>query len=222
MSGGINGIELRIEMGEPMPSVIHNNAVAHLNSAAMFARDLHQREAVRDLATPMDDYSECRSLADASIVMSCAAIEANLNEVLSELSADDAVLRKIDDTKGLLEKHNEALKELGHSPMKIGEAPCQAARVLTRLRNKLVHARPLRREIGNQHPELKLEQSLEKQRFALYPGLPTSEPIYPRRYCSHGCAEWAVMSATSMIVEFNVRCHPRRNERNLWSPKTIR
>jgi hypothetical protein len=83
-----------------------------------------------------------------------------------------------------------------------GHAPYQAIPVLRDLRNNLVHFKP-ETTTGDPQKYRKWEKRLKCQRFALNPWYQeTTEPFFPYKCLSYGCAEWAVSKSVQFADEF--------------------
>ena len=193
-----------------------------LIGAARFARVSGQQEASYDgeFADPL--VSEHRANVLAAITFAAAALEANINELLSdaaepdggrlkELRADERELLASLWELGIprtaryriLEKYEVALTLLRRPPLDFGQGSAQAARLVVDLRNQFVHFEPTwqRHVPVPQKDAHKLERALNG-RFAENRITGAGNPFYPDKLLGYGCAAWAVRVTTSFLDDF--------------------
>ena len=195
----------------------------HLLAAAHFARSAHdyERQYVPGSGTfPIEAHRAC---VIGAILTSIACLEAAVNELFAETAEiPNALIRAKDPQVAerlarlwrtgagrwrVLEKFQVALAAGGKELFDVGGPPFQDARLLIELRNRLVHFKPewqpASLEDGTQAGEL---SSLEKRlrgKFVTHPAYKDSgNPFFPDKCLSHGCAEWAVVTATAFCDEF--------------------
>ena len=96
----------------------------------------------------------------------------------------------------------------------MGQGLCQPVKILTMLRNFLVHyetefiSTPEKRRQRAQDLEKALQlQHFEPNRFMAAAG----NPFLPDRCLGYGCAKWAVESSLAFVDEFNDRMGLRAN-----------
>ena len=108
-----------------------------------------------------------------------------------------------------LSKFQLALSLAGKKPLPKGEQPYQNVSLLNSLRVRLIHFEPEWTLLGEQPQQANLhpiEQAL-RGKFALNPLMPenTSNPFFPDKVLSHGCAKWAVQSSLEFNDTFCIR-----------------
>lgn len=210
-------------------------SIGHLKNAAHFTRltgEIERRERfVRGAIKPHDAF------AMGAVLSSGAFVEAAVNEVYAD-AADDShpweVMRMIGEgyaermpeelrtaLSGLwntrtwrmrtptLEKYQVALGFAGAQRFDAGAAPYQDVKLLTKLRNALVHFEPSSHHEGISEPT-RLERSLTGK-FPLNPLVAYPEgsrpddpvvPFLPNRCLGHGCALWSLRSSVAFTREF--------------------
>jgi hypothetical protein len=85
-----------------------------------------------------------------------------------------------------------------------GSEPWQPFATLLKLRNELVHARPLSSERGDAHADLEksLFPSTFPGRYPLRPGMPESATFFPHRLLGGGSCDWAINTARAVARDF--------------------
>jgi hypothetical protein len=105
---------------------------------------------------------------------------------------------------GTLEKYQLALKAANRQPLQEGVLPFQNARSVIDLRNALIHYIPVTRESGDD--ELAFFTRLEKALQGKFEPSPlyrnSSEPFFPSRCLSAGCAKWVITNALAFADTF--------------------
>lgn len=184
-----------------------NFAVQHLLSAARFARKSHELEAEHAEESLGSFFDEIISYVSASILSSVASLEANINEIFvdAEMHFPEhkrELLHEIwnaIEQKSILEKYQMALALKTGEKLARGEAICQDADSLIKLRNGLVHFKP--EWPDEQEIHKKIEQRLTSK-FSLSPFI-VGGAFFPQKCMSYGCAKWAVLSSLSFMSRFS-------------------
>jgi hypothetical protein len=127
-----------------------------------------------------------------------AAVEAHFNEWMADLGADHTFLSLIE-RRPLIDRHNLYLWHTGQKRFDSGKAPAQPMADLIEMRDALLHFRPEWHDERKRHA--RLADRLDGK-FPTSPFLTVSEPFFPRRCMSHGCAAWAVRSARDFADAF--------------------
>lgn len=183
-------------------------AVQHLMAAARFSRmcgKIEQENSGKPFGGFFDEQIACVS---ATVLLSTASLESNINEYLSEIDSNfpelnDQMKKEAFDLiekKGVLEKYQFALAFKGKEKMLEGEQPFQDASALIKIRNALVHFKP------EWHDEQKEHKKLEKLlsgKFTLNPSLASDGVFFPQRCISYGCTQWSVKSAFNFMKKFS-------------------
>lgn len=177
---------------------------------------------------PKERASACLSNVIGSVLSSVSYLEARINEIISDLAEDPPHL----EAAGLseksafalnrlvassllqraklssLDKYDLVLATLERDPFNRGEAPYQDVKLLVTLRNAIVHFEPewLPAWSGQlpQEEQHRFERAL-KGRFEESPFYSSSQPYFPRRCLSAGCAKWAIDSAWAFSRAFAVK-----------------
>lgn len=186
-------------------------AVQHLMAAARFSRQCGEVEAANRGKSLGPFYDEQIACVSATVMLSVASLESNINEHLSD---SDKLLSDI--PKGArkqfcellgqastVEKYERVLGVKGLEPFDRGTSRYQDVDILIAIRNELVHFHPEWHDQQDRHE--KLGKRL-MYRFPLSPFIPeASGVVFPQRFVSHGCAKWAVASALDFMVEFSAK-----------------
>ena len=183
-------------------------AVQHLIAAARFSRQCGEIQNAH-LGQPLGPFfDEQISCVSATIMLSVASLEANINEYLSDPAglfpgqAEQVRLQfcELIGERPLLEKCERVLAFNGRERFDRGESPYQDVDILIAVRNELVHFHP------EWHDEQERHAKLGKRlmyRFPLSPFLNSETAVvFPQRFISHGCTQWAVESALAFMNEF--------------------
>lgn len=176
-----------------------------------------------------------RAYVISAIISSVAYLEASINEVFKN-AADkkDHYFKDIDDLNrnllkelwigededrasaveksGIIAKYQVALTCLGRKRFNPGESPCQKAILAVKLRNALVHAKPVD---STDKPEI--EGQLRGEQFAPNPLAGENHPFFPDMCLGHGCAAWALRACRAFVEEFCDRtglCCPSAPDRS--------
>jgi len=183
-------------------------AVQHLMAAARFSRQCGEVEAANQGNTLGPFVDEQRSCVSATIMLSVASLESNINEHLADAEVSLAELPggareqfcQLISRLPILEKYDRVLAVKCLEPFDKGATPCQDVDILIALRNELVHFHPEWHDQQDRHK--KLGKRL-MYRFPLSPFYSQgSEVMFPDRFISHGCTRWAVDSALKFMKLF--------------------
>lgn len=183
--------------------VRRNFALSHLSAATSFTLQIEELERINVGKTFGPFFDEIQRYVSAAVIMSAAAIEANLNEVAEDKRVDQEFMNEIDRLPAL-KRHQAFLEHLGKPKLNAGAEPCQSVQALIQFRNELLHFRPewADNETGRHR---RLGKQLSKVGFRMSPFLPDTEQVFPMRCMSHGCGEWAVKKSLQFIREFRER-----------------
>ncbi len=186
-----------------------NYAVQHMIAATQFSRICGevQQENIGKAYGPFFDV--LRANVSATIMLCVAALESNINEYLSDPaslfpevpdSARDEFVELLEPVS-ILDKYQRTLSFKGVEAFSEGEEPYQSVKTLITLRNELVHFHPEWHDEQVRHR--KIGQKLEGK-FEFSPFLAEgSAPIFPMRFISHGCTQWAVNSSIAFMNTFS-------------------
>lgn len=148
-----------------------------------------------------------------AVISSVCALEAHINEFthltceeLPNNTLDRSDFRKL----SILKKYSIILDLLKREPFDKSIEPYQSVVLLIKLRNALVHHKPVlqpiersieRSYVGDVKP-IKLVKQL-KGKFNLNPLVPDWAPLWTGKILSAGCANWAADSALNFILVFS-------------------
>lgn len=195
-------------------------SIQHIQSAAHFARESAQIEKSYNGTLPGDLLMRNKAYAAGAILAAVAFLEAGINEIfldavdkahgirtldanIIELLANTWHYGEIDRLK-VLNKYQVALALAKKPLFDTGQLPYQDVALLIGLRNNLVHYKPKTVTVVSDVEEVTVDKLEEKVRnkFALNPFVPESNPFFPDRCLGHGCAAWAVASSLKFSDEF--------------------
>jgi len=188
--------------GRRAMAVQHVCAAAHFARSAKLIEDAHAGEAFGGF------FDEIIWNVSASVLMSCNAIEANINETLMDQAEDVPVTEEMkaklhtiiaDKTLSIFSKY-ECLAGLRGAKLEKGRSAYQNAQLLVGMRNELVHFRSEWTDETGQHANLS-KKLLGK--FGRNPFLPNEASIFPLACFSYACAKWSVKAATGFVAEFS-------------------
>jgi hypothetical protein len=179
------------------------------------AARLARQAQVVELATPGNEFGpqfeELLQCVPAAVMLSVSALESYINELAAdrhehwgkrhEAGLLDALWSDDDRRDRPADKFARAWRCSGLAVNR-GAPQWQALDDLVALRNHVVHFRPEWDDEGAAHE--RLSQRL-RQRFTGSRFLPETERLFPRRFASHSCAEWAVKAVLDILVEFEKR-----------------
>ncbi len=158
----------------------------------------------------------------SSVINASAFLEAMVNELYADASdqhglTSDGYLSPLDSNTvrlmadwwnvtnegrhNVLGKYELLLSFAGANPLDRGAEPFQSAKLLTLLRNRIVHFRP--EDIGAD-TVVSGERAL-KRMFLPSQLLPDKGPWWPNRALGAGCAHWAHSSAAAFADEVSAR-----------------
>jgi hypothetical protein len=185
-------------------------AIPNLRAASHFALSAAKIERKHFGEQLSSFYDEIRYNVLASVLLSVASLEANINELLADkgnipginTSAEEVVVELLEQSS-ILDKYQSFLRLRGFKVMDGGSEPFQSAAVLVRLRNSLVHFKPEWHDEQNHHARI---GSNLLGKFELSPFFKASDVVFPERSMSAGCANWAVCTALSFMKTFHDIC----------------
>lgn len=202
-----------------------SNRIAHEEREYTFAYELRNSARVMSNAAKttddgQDTHWQLKAFIHGAIILSYAALEAALNEVihlhaLTKESPLDEAERKVIYSIGqeklaprgesnTLQKFNLLLRILGKSELKVDDSPYQHANLVRMLRNMIVHPMPGRVttfvDSGN-FDYSSQQEIVKKLRGAL--GLKRSA-TFPADIVTKECAIWAVNSCETFLHAFVV------------------
>ncbi|SRR6266581_2088980 len=185
-------------------------SVLHLFSAASFSRATAAIEGENSGQSFGQFWEHILAYATAAVLTSVAALEAYANElfvdppkIFPDLRVEVmACLWELYEQKRPLEKFELALLLKQADPFDRGAAPYQDVAALIKLRNALTHFKP---EWENEQVEHAKVSAVLAGRFDPSPFLGPTEPLFPKRWATHGCTVWAVRSVVKFINEFDQR-----------------
>jgi hypothetical protein len=191
----------------------------HLGAAALFARHSYLLEETKRTQTQEQVINDHRAYVLGAVLHSAAFLEAVVNEFFSDAgdSTDSAAVRSLLDSERqllaemweqgvprtaqypIIKKFEIVLSLLRRSAFDKSTNPYSDARVLTELRNALIHYEPEwvpggTHRAQDQKSAHKFEKAL-RGRFDLNPFSGSGSTFYPSRMLGHGCAQWAVNTA---------------------------
>lgn len=175
----------------------------------------HFSEKVGELETEFAGmtFSEClpELLANGSacIMMTCAALEAYVNELFDspqfhfKSEQQDWVHLLIPQygRASMLDKYDLFLVLRGCEKLDRGSGNTQMLVDLIQLRNALVHFKPEWSGDPGGHSKLsnRLRGKFDPSKF-----FPDTEPLFPLAWCSHSCTRWATSSAYEFLREIEI------------------
>lgn len=183
-------------------------AVQHLMAAARFSRQCGEIERINEGSELGSFYDEQKACVSASIMLSVASLESNINEhlvdsdtLLAELpSGARKQLNDLLSRRPILEKYERVLGAKDIQPFDQGVRPYQDVDILVAVRNELVHFHPEWHDEQERHR--RLGERL-KDRFELSPFISEKTGVlFPQRIVSHGCTKWAVQSSLAFMECF--------------------
>jgi len=183
-------------------------SIRHAMSAALFSRHAYELEREGEgNRRPLIH----RAYVTGSIITCVAFLEASINELLADASdrhephlagLDTNIVnlmskmweRGVPRTArySVLEKYEIALDLAGLERFERGQNPFQDAKLVTDLRNAMIHWEPEWMPTGSTAVELEESHKFEKSlrgKFALNPLTGVGNPFYPDKCLSHGCAQ---------------------------------
>jgi hypothetical protein len=215
-----------VAAGSPRITMRNYLSTHHLYAARYAADDAETIEAAYDATRSAFDLRH-RAHVLSAITEAVSFVEAAINELFQDAAdghvsyVDSLGSQALSIMKELwtgtnegrlraLEKYNLALLASGHNRFESGEAPYQAADMLVRLRNHIVHYRPYEAAADDL---IKLGKQLQSFNWFRDNRLMTGSgnPWFPDHALGAGCAEWAWRTARAMTDEFSARTGLRFN-----------
>jgi hypothetical protein len=178
-----------------------NFAVQHMMAASRFARLCHKVEQ-DNIDLPLGPfYDEILSYVTATLFLSVAALESNINEIFAD--AQDGMFEfealnvrqlseiwQLIEKKPILEKYQFALVINGKDRMGKGISQYECVDALIKARNALVHFKP------EWHDDQEVHDKIGKRlKFNFSPFIDENSPVFPVRCMTHGFAAWAIRSS---------------------------
>lgn len=166
------------------------------------------------------------SYTTGSIVLSCAAVEARINELFVEATEGGAplkqrVLSRLSKGEKVLDRYQVALLGACKDPFDPGAQPYQDVQLLFRLRNYLLHFEPKWGKAQMEKGQMEkgvyktLREGLRSKNLHENPLVDPDWPYLPMRCMSYDCARWAARTAYAFVHEFLERMG-LRNEEKTW------
>jgi len=183
-------------------------AVQHMMAAARFSRMCGKIEIANQNQPLGDFYDSQIGNVSATVMLSTASLESNINEYLCEpeqifpsLSGESShSLVQLLEQKSILDKYQAVLSFRGIAEYPTGESPYQDVDALIKLRNALVHFKP------EWHDEQELHRKIEgrlKGRFEINPAIGENSVFFPQQCMSYGCTKWAVYTSLAFMKNFS-------------------
>jgi hypothetical protein len=176
-----------------------NFATQHLQAAEYFSRKNGKLEAEHKDRSLGTFVSEINHLVVATIFLSVASLEANINEYFFDDSDLAQFSKKKDGRSEILRKYQSAMLTLTKEIMDENSLHYRDAEIVILMRNALMHFFPEWRDEQKKHEKLGIRLS---GKFPLSPFMPDINPIFPDRAISYGCAQWSVATARNFMQEF--------------------
>lgn len=230
-----NSARLTFKVLAPMVSIRSYYSSWHLWSARHFARLAEETEDQHTGCSVFD--IEHRAHVTAGVLSSVAFLEAAINELLKDArDSHESYIEPLssDDRRGLasvwqteeepeepflttLQKYEQALAKTARTKFDRGAILYQNAKLVTDLRNALVHYRP---ESGTEDTLDKLGRALRNKFPANRLMEGARNPYFPDHCLGAGAARWAVDSVESFADEFFDRLGitPNYQRTNFKSP----
>jgi hypothetical protein len=163
-----------------------------------------------------DSRSDHLAYVAGAVMQSCAAIEAEIAEVvehgpghhLGSNGLDQEGLKFLQpladaiDGQSALDRYQLVLHLLRKAQFDNGGEPFQSTALLVRLRNAITHYRS---KWGPDMDEEKLFKSMRHLRLARPPFIPENTNFFPHQCLGADCAAWAVRTAAAFIDDFYVK-----------------
>ena len=188
-----------------------NFASMHMSSARHFRDQTFAAEAryppSKDSFSP-PEYVHCWS---AAVVFSAMSLEAYVYELMTYPDRFEPALIPAlsfdphDHWKEVLERYSLVFEKVCGIKLNTGRGPPQAAKVLVKLRNELVHSKAEWRDTATLSKAL---HSACRKRFALNPYL-SGDHFFPDQCMSAASAAWAVRTAEEFLAYFSKATNAR-------------
>lgn len=200
-------------------------SITHLSSACFFAKRAGEIEETNtiDTARQSDAFREHLAFTTSTIMLSCAFLEATINEIFCDCAdSHDGDFSSLPGARDMallwrngvprsarykvFEKYNKAL-ELNGKPL-IGKAEevSRNLRLVTDLRNALIHYEPETvLTFASEGRTTSEVHDFEKSLAGKFPEntlTGVGNAFYPDKVLGYGCAIWAVKSAVAFTDSF--------------------
>jgi hypothetical protein len=224
ITGSINSVEPQDTMHATVRTRT-NLSVPHFFSACIFSKHVQALERGNHGKEFGAFWEDILAHASASVLLTVAALESYVNELFADHETNFPGIRtdvlvklwESHELKSILDKYDLALLLCQAGSLDRGISPTQDVTLLIRLRNALIHFKP--EWFNEQQEHAKLSSQLT-DRFLPSAFFSISEPIFPRRWATHGCTAWAIKSAISFVETFEVQAGlPKRLEQ--FTPRFI-
>jgi hypothetical protein len=203
-------LELPSMKGEIMLRQKSAFSVQHMMAAARFSRMCGEIETANQGKPLGEFYDHQIACVSATVMLSIASLESNINEYLSEpnlLLSDlpgksKLYVLELIESKPILEKYQYVLSSRCKQKYPTGEPPYQDVDALVKLRNAMVHFKP------EWHDKQVLHKKIEsrlKGRFEINPFIGKNGVFFPQQCMSYGCTKWAVSTAVNFMRNFSKR-----------------
>jgi hypothetical protein len=159
-------------------------------------------------------FTDLRSYVSLAIISSVAAIEANINEHFCDIF--DGFLEipeiKIDDAKEIwkdIERNcvwdkYETLLKISKKKLDKNKIWWQHTKILVKVRNELVHFKPIWRKQNYTEKNIENEINKLKNTISFSEFIESSQLLFPMRCMTYEFANWAVDTAVNFIINFDV------------------
>lgn len=198
-------------------------SIQHIQSAYLFAKRSDQIEKKYNGKFSHELLTEYWANVTASIFAAVSFLEATINELFADAGQQYGENPLDSDTKALmadmwkksiprtsrypiLEKFDIALILARKPVFDRGKPPAQDVDLVIQLRNNLIHYEP--EWVNDEIEDLSMvaaEKKLDKRlrgKFPTSPLMNKSDPFFPNKCLSYGCARWAVESSLAYSDEF--------------------
>ena len=188
-------------------------SATHLRTAAMFSRLCGMVERDHQGECRGDFFNDIMGYTVESVILTMASLEAYIDEFtaapdeyLPNLSIDqkEGLFLLLEDNQPVLEKYNKSLSILNGGVVFDKEKyPYRDTVLLRSFKNALVHFYPewqvdskVYEGLGEKLVRLKIEPS---------PFYEDESPIFPYKFMSYGCTQWAVKASYDFMGAFSSR-----------------
>ena len=183
-------------------------SLQHLLAASQFSSQVAKLEQAHKGEEFGAFFEEILWFSSACVLLCSAGLEAYVNELFVDRSQNFPDLRpevadklwELLEQEPILEKFEMALLLKQKPSLERGLRPTQDIAALVALRNGLTHFKP--EWSDKQVVHSRLSKQLEVRGFGSSPFLPSTESIFPRRWATHGCTQWAVRSCVNFLTCF--------------------
>lgn len=195
----------------------------HMSSAYYFAKNSQEIEG-KDYKEPTEKIraiSENKSNVMAVLFFTVSFLEATINELFKDARESDStstlnlspeISKSFSDIWrtnfkrfSTLDKYQKALTLAAVEKFNIGQQPYQDVKLLTQLRNSLIHYEPewIQGDEDFNERDVHRFEKLLTRKFALNQLMEQSgNPFYPDKCLGFGCAKWAIESSLNFTDEF--------------------